>query len=439
MSILPEVLQYIANNLKGRQLLTFRYTSPSGGTGVPVGCLFFADATHNSWSPIKGILLDTPSAVLTSNAAADTMLVYNPTTKYIETLDSMNALFSMSYPNTQTGIMVFIEPMSAIGPNDSSAQFYFANGSLYQNKYGNQNLFLNSYVTNIGSSAFLGFCTVPYQGSLPICSSSPNISLLKAEGLVSWIQYTATLCCTSVASDIVNAILNNTDFKIFQSLQACQAADAVCACPTNNSCWMFNNTNVPCCIQGNPTDPRFAVAKPVVVTQDYNTCQAQAVNCSQWRFNTVDVPCCIQRSPAQWLQSNYSNTGLQSFNTKADCDAAAATAGTCNFQNLLTPPSNVGNYYDVILESKFTSGCNMLRTAGPWGSSSSCDSDPDPMACYAGNCTKNYCAPWQAGSNAFTFNQQVRCLPSETTCCTSSGKKQVITNPGQPNVTSTCQ
>ena len=226
----------------------------------------------------------------------------------------------------------------------------------------------------------------------------------------------------------------------FSTLDACQAVDTQCKCPTLRTCWMYNTTTSPCCVQGNPKDPLFAgFNTPLLITKDQNTCVNQATKCAKWRFNGKDVPCCIQRSQEQWNARGYSSSGVQVFDTKAECDAAASTS--CTFSALLHPPTTLNDYYGTILENQYTTGCEALRapTNGIWWGSNptSCSSDASPVDCGFGNCGYNYCNAW-VPNNPFFFTQQVRCLPSSETCCNPS-QKQVFSNQGTQNATAKCE
>jgi len=432
MSIPQPVLQYIVDNLKGRQLLTFSFNAAGAGFVSPV-TLFYQDSNY--------FQAEEPVRFLNSINAAKAMFVYNPVTFRIETLDqTMCMYYNLTILQNDIILWHAIVSVSSALPSE---KFTISNGKIYCNQ--TSSYLIASQTTRSGQSG-LNFCS-----KNSVCGPDQvNITLLNflSPSAVNTVQDNTTLCCHNDPATLVLAILTwsvefNTakqpNYNNYATMAACQAADAVCTCPFNDQCWMFNNTRTQCCYQGNPTDPIFAFDKPVLITQNKSECEAQAVNCNSWRFNTQDVPCCIQRTPAQWLQAGYSNTGLQSFNTKADCDAAAATAGTCNFQSLLNPSTQNKDYYKLILESKYTSGCDLLRTGPYWGNALDCTDDPNPEACYAANCNQNYCTPWIAStSNPYMFTEQVRCLPTATQCC-AVGTTRIINNHGESNVFSSCQ
>jgi hypothetical protein len=424
----------ISQKLGSRQLLTFGVANQ-----FPVCCLFINRS---------GLLVfDTVEHMVTTvdQGMVALIIVYNPATQALEVLET-GLKWYLVYASGVTDTYYSFVNSNAPGYSsyppakfniDSSAQLYWTN------PYG-----VGSIVSFLLPGAFNGLNALVFCQGEQSCPQVPNITLLNYVTLsqlstaVNTLQDPKTLCCTQDLPTIIGFLLSlpmplsSNKSNVYPSLQDCQQADALCTCPTLNTCWMYNSSNVPCCIQGNPTNTVFANDKPALVTKDQNACVAAAVNCSTWRFNTVDVPCCVQRTPAQWTSSGYSTSGLQSFETKAECDAAATG---CNLQSLLLPPTGALDYYGLIMESRYTSGCEPLRTAGVWGTSLSCSSDPSPTDCYSGNCGINYCAPWIVkGGAPYQFTQQVRCLPLEEQCCTGSAK-QVVTNAGLPNVSSSCQ
>ena len=403
-------------------LLTFSVTNQ-----FPVCCLFINQSNALAFDTVDHMTSTDPNMI-------ESMLVFNPSTNTLETLGS-NSLYVV-FIGGQGSYYAFVNSNAPNIPTGlPAARFLVSN---------NQLLYLTpdeqySTLAYLNVNSYLVFCndaaSCPQTADVQLVNS---VTLNQIASTINTLQNPQTLCCTQDILTIIGFIMSLTipvsqvKANLFSSLEACQLTDQNCACPTLNTCWMYNNSNVLCCIQGNPTNPVFANDKPAFITKDENACIAAAVNCSNWRFNTVDVPCCIQRSTSQWNTAGYSLTGLQSFNTKAECDAAAQ----CSFNTLLKPPPNVNNYYNLILESQFTSGCEPLRTNGVWGNSTTCDSDPNPTACLAGNCSQNYCSPWTSAS-PYLFTQNVKCLASPE-CC-PVGKSPVITNPGQPNVTWSCQ
>lgn len=451
MSLPTAVVQYIVNNLNGRNLLTFNVNNPTITTFkavLPV-CCFFYDPSDPQFPQTNFA----PEYFQKNPQNAGLMYVYNPTTKRVETMDQTYCLTQMPLIDSDPMFWVNAHPIASKTTSLPAEQFTLTSTGIQlispsSGKAAELVRYDNNWLDFCMTGGDPTYCTVninlvngmTYSDLNQIQSVQlPNLCCSGGSGNAMTDFSTVLLAFFSWTKPYNNAQAQST-LSPFLSLQACQAADAVCSCPFNTQCWMFNNSNVPCCIQGNPLDTAFTLSKPVLITQDKAQCEAQAVNCSQWRFNTVDVPCCVQRSPAQWLQANYSNTGLQSFNTKSDCDAAAAAAGTCTFQSLLTPSTQNKDYYKLILESQYTSGCDLLRTALPWGDSFDCTDDPNPPACYAANCNQNYCErPWMAStSNPYMFTQQVRCLPTATQCC-PVGKTRVINNPQQSNVFSSCE
>ena len=372
-----------------------------------------------------------------------TMLVYNPTSSAIETLDpafkkyltlkyalGIPALVSVNKDSTEIPL-----PLTLTKTSSGGFQITFMlSGTSYV-------LTFQEAVNGINTLVFYNQNYVPTgpvdnQVAISVVNALTISDITAGLGAVSFAP--TDLCCyQDVPNLIVFALLltvplskNNTN--AYTSLTACQQADQKCVCPSNNLCWMYNNTNVPCCIQGNPSDPRFSNDAAALITQDKNECVSKALKCSQWRFNTVDVPCCIQRTPEQWT---YDTATMQSFDQYSDC--VAASRDTCTFNALLQQPTNLKDYYNLILESNFTSGCEPLRTVNPFGTSADCSKDPDPVACQYGNCTQNSCDLWSSSStNPYMFTQSVRCLPS-VQCCSGSFK-QFICNAGKSNAYACC-
>ena len=429
MSIPSSVLQFIGDNLKNRQLLTFTLTT-FNSVVYPICCLFNNGTNEFGCLP--------PNQFIQTNANANTLIVYNPVTMYLETLDSTYTVIPGSFGATDNGRPFLLVPSNEVQMSPMN-QFVIQNGKLYNQNY--RNLFLTMYyVPTNQTEGFLGFCSQT-DPDLSFCQIQ-NITLLNAlsVSLIASVQDKNTSCCFSDTGSIVNAIFSwdkpwgqtQTNYLVFPSQLACQQADQKCVCPSNNLCWMYNNTNVPCCIQGNPSDPRFSNDAAALITQDKNECVSKALKCSQWRFNTVDVPCCIQRTPEQWT---YDTATMQSFDQYSDC--VAASRDTCTFNALLQQPTNLKDYYNLILESNFTSGCEPLRTVNPFGTSADCSKDPDPVACQYGNCTQNSCDLWSSSStNPYMFTQSVRCLPP-VQCCSGSSK-QFICNAGKSNAYACC-
>lgn len=408
----------------------------------PVCCLFINDSSQLVFDTVEHITSHDPNMI-------SLLIVYNSSTQALEVLDT-HFKWYLVLSAQSTGVFEFV---------NNTAPGYSGNApGVFQIDYSSDQLYITDY--NMGVFAYLSsFVPGSAVNSLVFCESSSNcpqgspVKVLNYANLYQLqqsnftIQDPQTLCCKNDIPTIIEFFLNyaqpfsqaSSNPNVFPSLESCQQVDSSCNCPTLNTCWMYNNLNVPCCIQGNPTNPVFAINKPVLVTKSQNDCVTAAVNCSQWRFNTEDVPCCVQRSMSEWSTLGFSTTGLQSFNDQASCNTAARQAN-CNFKALLTPPSNSSStspYYGLILESQYTANCDFLRHRA-WGTSADCSTDPNPTACLTGNCTQNYCSTWLPSvSNSYLFTQDVRCLPSSQ-CC-SEGKKQVITDPGQPDVKASCQ
>lgn len=433
MSIPSAICQTIVNSLQSgsRQLLTFSTKSSSDTTPYAVACLF----VNNSQNPFSVLPMSSASA----QAQVNNMLVYNLVSLRLETLDGSLCC----YASEVIGGMGSVNVHPVTSTVSTTEQFFITGQGLLT--YTGVSPAPSLYAFR---SANLLFCTAG-NSFCPSVQSS-NITLLNwitlrdLNAKVGSVQDTnGKNCCYNDDVSRVKALLlwdrpmgqAQRLFPVFSSQLLCQQDDKTCVCPANKLCWMYNATN-PCCVQGNPLDPPFSASSPpLYTTQSQTECESQAINCSQWRFNTVDVPCCIQRSPLQWSTAGYSNVGLQMFNTKTACDAAAASQ--CNFQTLLNAPVNVNDYYGLILESKFTEGCETLRAAGTYGSSANCDLDANKLACQYGNCTQNYCGPWAPSStNPYAFNQDVLCLPSPEQC---GADKLCVSNPGQPTVSSSCK
>jgi hypothetical protein len=419
-------------SLNKRKLLTFRLEGTydlcylMGGGNVPV----FIDKYSNVQSYPKGLI------------------VYNPDTSRLETLELNTCLQMNSDPaNSNLSFIDVVTFDPTVFPPQSQTFSIVGN----KIKYFSYTLaFLKSPPLE-SPQTNLFICTIFSDANAYCKGADDNVTLINAMSLdditsaVNTLQISDSLCCIQDTPTIVDFVmqitskLSSTLSLVYPSLQACQLVDTKCTCPTLRTCWMYNTSNVPCCIQGNPADSQFS-NNAAIVFKDPNLCQNAANDCSQWRFNTNgDVPCCIQRSTTQWTNAGYSTIGLQKFDNQQDCVQKAAS--TCNFSALLSPPTSLKDYYGLILESKFTSGCDSLRNAGlgPWGSStSSCPNDPSPHDCYAGNCGVNYCTSWSSDS-PYSFNQVVRCLPPAEQCSCPSGKTWQVSNPGQSNVTSQCQ
>lgn len=399
-------------------------------------------------SPVSYLCYDgsggTPTFVvnkMSTDFIPGTMLVYNPTSGSIETLDPSfkKYLTLVFFDGTLMGFGIntnssYLPVPFTLTKTTTVPQLSFS--------YSGVTYFLTYQETVNGISTLLSY---PQGKVKPPVDNQVAISVLNALTIsdittaLNTVSFAPTdKCCYQDVPNLIVFVLlltvplskNNTN--AYTSLTACQQADQKCSCPSNNLCWMYNNTNVPCCIQGNPSDPRFANDSAAVITQDKNECVRDAVKCSQWRFNTVDVPCCIQRTPEQWT---YDTATMQSFDQYSDC--VAASRDTCTFNAFLNQPPNPKDYYNLILESNFTSGCDPLRTVNPFGTSADCSKDPDPVACQYGNCTQNYCDLWSSSStNPYMFTQSVRCLPP-VQCCSGS-TKQFICNAGKSNAYACC-
>ena len=451
MSIPIATVQYIFNNLNGRYLLTFNVNNPTIKAVLPVCCLF-----HDPSSPQLPPTYFAPDYFQKNPQNAGSMYVYNSTTKRVETMDQTYCLTQIPLIDSDPLFAVQAHPIASKTTSLPGEQFTLtstgiqltspSSGKAAQMVRYDDNWF--DFCMAAGSTAYPAFCT-------------PNINLINAmtydelHSKVQSVQF-ADLCCSGLSGDamtdfsyVLLAFLSWTKpynngqaqstLSPFQYPVNCQFADEKCSCPQNNTCFVSTGDTggpVPCCISANPKDPIFQGVMPAVITHDPIECQNASPLCNQWSYS-ADVPCCVQRSTAQWNAAGYSPP-LGYFVTKAECDAAAAAAGSCTYQNLLTPSASK-DYYKLILESKYTSGCDPLRTGGIWGTSANCDSDPNPVACETGNCTQNFCAPWIVStSNPYMFSQKIKCLPTPSACCTG-GKKQVINNPGQYNVFSSCQ
>lgn len=370
------------------------------------------------------------------------LLVYNPTTQTIETLDSsfkkyltlksalgLTALVSVNVESTEYPL-----PLSLTKTSGGFQITFMQSGTNFALTY-------QETVNGISTLLFFNKNYVPpgpvdNQVAISVVNALSISDITTSLNTVSFAP-TDKCCYQDVPNLIVFALLltvllSKTNTYAYTSLTSCQQADEKCICPANKLCWMYNNTNVPCCVQGNPLDPRFSNDAPALITQDKNECVSNAVKCSQWRFNTVDVPCCIQRTPEQWT---YDTSTMQSFDQYSDC--LSASRDTCTFNAFLNQPPNPKDYYNLILESNFTSGCEPLRTVNPFGTSADCSKDPDPVACQYGNCTQNYCKLWSSsGTNPYMFTQNVRCLPP-VQCC-SGTSKQFICNAGKSNAYACC-
>ncbi len=431
MSALYLAWQVIAQLLGSRTLLTFSVTNQ-----FPVCCLF-ADENTNA-------LLDTLAHFVSNGGNVGRLFVYNPSTQAIESLDTKQGIFLTYLTSVKYGNFLFSAFTSG-----SPAKFQIFSQPQLVWKTPQGTFAALAFFVAAGSSTGLIFC-LSEQG----CLQSPSVQVVNYLTLsditsaLNTVRDPVTLCCYTDVPHLIGFVLSlqvplpDNKSNVYPSLDACQETDTQCNCPTLRTCWMYNDTNVPCCVQGNPSDAIFENNTAKLITKDQNACNAAAKGCSSWSFNTQDVPCCVQRSMNQWSSAGYSTTGLQTFGSKADCQAAANLAGTCSMNSILHPPTNLKDYYGLILESQYTSGCEPLRTAGLWGNSSNvnngCTQDPSPSACLSGNCDNNYCGPWMATINPYEFSQAVRCLPLAENCCTGS-QSQVITDNGKPTVSATCR
>ena len=438
MSIPTSVLQTVLSLLQGRMLLTFSTTASTDGPAYSVACLFGVAAQQFSMLPMTNA---------TAQAQVKSMIVYNKLTQRLETLDSSLCCYiAQSLPGIIT-VLLHVPSSGSLVP--TTEQFSITStGDL---TYAGTTPSVNFY-------AFRTFNLLFCSANNVYCPSidTKNVSLLNWYTLndlqlqAAAVQDVVSLCCLTDDVSRVQAMFLwdkgpgsvQSVYPMYSSLQLCQqVGDPKCSCPTNNQCWMYNTTTVPCCIQGNPSWSNFQY-DPAIVFLDKTSCVNAATKCSRWSFRSPDIPCCVQRSHDQWSDAGYSTNNLQSFDSQADCQAAASQAGTCTFQALLNPPTNLQDYYGLILESQYTSGCEPLRTAGNWGNSSSwnngCAQDPNPTACYSGNCDNNYCGAWYAPTQtSYQFNQNVRCLPPREMCCGSG--EQVVTNSGKPSVSASCK
>ena len=423
-----------------RMMLTFTV----GSQTQPL-CFFF--------SPKNTLVFDTVQNVWNNNPDGTNinyMVVYNPATLALESLNpNVNApnhyylVVGGGGPFGSLNYYLFL--LSTVVSGQPPAQFTITNNQLTWKSQNQTTYYLFNQVS-AGSYPALQFCT-----ALSACSQQSNsvIKLLNATSLtqllnkIGAIQDPATLCCDSDTNDIIALYMSLTvplaqyNTNIFPDEVTCKAADTQCTCPTLRTCWMYNKTNVPCCVQGNPKDPQFK-NDAAIIFQSSSACYNAARDCSQWRYNDDDVPCCVQRSMNEWAAAGYS-PAVQSFESKSDCDNVTSK---CTLQTLLQPPTDLKDYYGLVLENRYTQGCEQLRTRGPWGSSSpvaSCSGDASLTDCYSGNCGVNYCSSWLSGSSPYVFNQTVRCLPPAAACASCpSGQQWTVCNQGQPNVTSGC-
>lgn len=449
MSIPSSVIQTVLKQLQGRMIVTFSTTTDTNFTAYPVACIF------GTLQGFTFLPMSNPSA----QSQVNNLIVYDQFYQRLETLDG-SLCCVMSSVILGVGLAQMHKPNPSVVSNE---QFSItSNGQVqYEDSTGVVTLYAYHAPYLMFCSAGNTYCPNSSRNNLKLLNWS-SLSDLQTE--VGAVQDTTTLCCYNDDENRVRALLSWTlgesqqqsVYPYYSSLTACQTVDTKCICPTNNLCWMFNGSTVPCCIQGNPSDPRFAPPNspnsPLIITQSQQECVNKALDCAQWRFNTVDVPCCVQRTPQQWSNAGYSTTGLQLFDSKSDCDAAAAKAGTgtCTFQNLVTPLTTSADYYGLILENQYTgTTCEPLRTAKYWGSRhdypnliESCAADVNRIACLSANCLVNNCSLWQQGNNTspYVFTQNVRCLPPAEQCppC-PSGQTLTPVNPGQPTVTLQCK
>ena len=438
MSIPTSVLQTVLKQLQGRMIVTFNTFTDTNFTAYPVACIF---GTLQGFTCLP---MSNPSA----QSLVNNLIVYNQFYQRLETLDGSLCCFM---PPVILG--VGLAQMHKLSPSvDSNEQFSITSDGQVQ--YKDSTGVLTLYAYKVLDKPYLMFCSA----GNTYCpnSSRNNLKLLNWYTLddlqfqAAAVQDVVSLCCLTDDVSRVQAMFLwdkgpgsvQSVYPMYSSLQLCQqVGDPKCSCPTNNQCWMYNTTTVPCCIQGNPSWSSFQY-DPAIVFLDKTSCVNAATKCSRWSFRSPDIPCCVQRSHDQWSDAGYSTDNLQLFDSQADCQAAASQAGTCTFQALLSPPTNLQDYYGLILESQYTSGCEPLRTAGNWGNSSSwnngCAKDPNPTACYSGNCDNNYCGAWYAPTQtSYQFNQNVRCLPPRDMCCGSG--EQVVTNSGKPSVSASCK
>ena len=434
MSIPSSVLQTVLKLLNGRTIVTFTTTANQDVAAYPVACLF---ASSSAFSML-------PMTSTTAQTQVSSLVVYNRVNQRLETLDGSLCCFVNAF---LPGILTVTIQATTV-PLTGNQQFVITSDGQLQ--FQGSNPVANFYAFR---TANLLFCSNNNAYCPDIDSSNVKLlnwySLSDLQSQVGAVQDTTTLCCFSDDASRLLALFQWTKgmgavqsvYPVYVSQLACQQADAQCACPTLRTCWMYNNTNVPCCIQGNPKDPQFVgdpSRTPVLITQDQNACITAAKDCSRWQFNKSDVPCCIQRSYNQWSTAQY-DPPLQTFDNKADCDAAAASANTCNLGALLAV-NNSKDYYGLILESQYVSGCSALNNQGGWASSTNCASDASPNDCYSGNCGVNYCGPWSASTLPYVYTQAVRCLPPAEQCpACPSGQQWVVSNPGTKNVTSGCK
>jgi hypothetical protein len=438
MSVPQTILDTIKSKLAGRMLLTF-----SVKPDWPQCCLFFEDDGDfyayplliNDANFLKKILL---------------LLVYNTTTKRLESLDGSWCLYvDLSFQP----YYLIQQAVTAGSVVPTEQQFEISKGTiLYTGVTPNLEIYI--WIEAIQ------MCAVDDTSCLNSMGPS-NIQLLNwstidnLKAKVAAIQDTKSLCCYFDDDHLITALLlwtngSNSDdnysgiglnqpiFPVQSSMNECQQNDSKCACPDNKLCWLFNNSNVPCCIQGNKADSKFLYNPPLIITQIKQDCVNAATKCYQWGYNDTQVPCCIQRTPEQWKKMQYDTDTAKFFSNKQDCQNANSN---CQFQSLVTQKSNNTDYHALILESNYTSDCDQIRT-GNWASSSDCPNDPYPTGCAYGNCTNNYCSAWNndpsdANYNPYLFKQQVMCLPNAASCC--PGKTVVPSNPGTPNVSFTCK
>jgi hypothetical protein len=441
------------------------FSDPSSSVNVGIGCLF-GNRTEE--------LLTIENGITNVNGQLDSklinnMMVYNPDKQIIESLDSLSYYINMSlnFTNPKTQDLI-VNTMSTTPQNPPQKVLIQGNQIIINSTDGLNTFFLAGIQVQTAGELF--------PKTLFFCNSSPlftqcinnkyahnliilinNLTLPELMTTIKTWQDPVSLCCTQDPATIIGILLSLTVpvtsqlENVYDNMDDCEAVDTVCHCPTLQTCWMFNDTIFPCCVQTNPTDPRFTAASPpIIVTKDKVACDTAAneQNCPTWRFNTVDVPCCIQRSSAQWNNENYDTSTMLSYADKKTCDEAAALKN-CSYRGLFVPYANAAttNYYGAILENRFTSGCESLRSNGIWASSSTpipdstlspCTNDQSPYDCYSGNCGVNYCAPWSSYvDKPFNFQQNVTCLPLEKTCC-SSTETMSVTNAGLPSVSAKC-
>ena len=454
--------------LGDRQLLTFNLV----GKGL---CWLCATSDYS------GLILQTDYTMVKARAFS-LLFVYNPATFRIELMGSINAtlhkclrLADDTVSPIGNGVLHFLELVdfdpTSYPDSDSSFQVVANKITL-----GAWTLAYLSTPPTGGPLVTNLFICGDFKDSNQYCRlADDNLTIINCMlytdifDTIKVIADPTTLCCivspTSIfdfAMQLTGSLSAPLPEYAYSSREECEAADATCLCYLNSSCWMYNDTNVPCCIQSTYYNPLTDLKRPTSsqIFKDKVTCDLAALNCAKWHFNTVDVPCCIQRTLPQWTTEGYSETGHVIHDNLDDCNKDAQN-NYCNFKGLftrpvVTPPSTItttptttttttNDYYRSFLENNFTSGCESLRGHGIWGGSStpktkaSCDSDPSPNDCYSGNCNVNYCAPWVAfENNPFKFQQDVTCVGLGSLCCKNE-ETLVVTNGGLPTVAAFCQ